>query len=207
MINYYEDLGVPRDATPEAIKRAFRLAAQKYHPDRANGDEAWYKTVQAAYDVLGDPIKRAAYDRGESDFSSLEVRIEREATTNLIKLFASMVNNLDIYQIEAFNFKYEMLTAINQADKQNTQNVHEAKKALKKLRVVKRRLKGGHFMFVSHIDQQRLACINGMKQIKFIRKVSARSKELLADFEYDYFQEQFYQSSFAQSSAQWSNYE
>jgi molecular chaperone DnaJ len=63
--DYYETLGVPRTASPEDIKRAFRRLAMQYHPDRNNqaGAEARFKAINEAYEVLSDPDKRAAYDR------------------------------------------------------------------------------------------------------------------------------------------------
>jgi len=62
--DYYEILGVPRDADEKAIKDAFRQLALKYHPDR-NKDPAAvekFKQIAEAYAVLGDPKKRAEYD-------------------------------------------------------------------------------------------------------------------------------------------------
>ena len=64
--DYYEVLGVDRKATPEQLKKAFRKAALKYHPDRNPDDkeaEAKFKEVAEAYDVLNDPQKRARYDQ------------------------------------------------------------------------------------------------------------------------------------------------
>lgn len=63
--DYYEVLGVPRDATAEDIKKAFRKLARKYHPDisKEKDAEARMKDVNEAYAVLSDPEKRAAYDQ------------------------------------------------------------------------------------------------------------------------------------------------
>ena len=64
--DYYEVLGVPRDADEKQIKDAFRQLALKYHPDRNKepGAEEKFKEIAEAYAVLSDPKKRAAYDSG-----------------------------------------------------------------------------------------------------------------------------------------------
>lgn len=63
--DYYESLGVPRTASADDIKRAFRRLAMQYHPDRNKepGAEEKFKEINEAYEVLSDPEKRAAYDR------------------------------------------------------------------------------------------------------------------------------------------------
>jgi molecular chaperone DnaJ len=62
MKNYYDILGVPKTATDDDIKKAFRKLAHKYHPDKKGGDEAKFKEVSEAYAVLSDKKKRAEYD-------------------------------------------------------------------------------------------------------------------------------------------------
>jgi len=62
----YEVLGVPREASPEEIKAAFRKLAAKHHPDRNAGDDSAqerFKEINAAYQLLSDPKKRAMFDR------------------------------------------------------------------------------------------------------------------------------------------------
>ncbi|MGI8457231.1 MAG: molecular chaperone DnaJ [Propionibacteriaceae bacterium] len=63
--DYYEVLGVPRDASPEQIKKAYRQQARKLHPDVADETDAGdrFKQVAEAYEVLGDEQKRDLYDR------------------------------------------------------------------------------------------------------------------------------------------------
>src|SRR5699024_1943804 len=64
--DYYEVLGVSREASEQEIKKAYKRLAMKYHPDRNKGDkdaENKFKEVKEAYEILSDAQKRAAYDQ------------------------------------------------------------------------------------------------------------------------------------------------
>src|SRR2546430_10872065 len=60
--DYYRILGVDRSADEKTIKSAYRKLARKYHPDVNKGQDARFKEINEAYEVLGDPEKRKRYD-------------------------------------------------------------------------------------------------------------------------------------------------
>src|SRR5260370_29547231 len=68
--DYYEVLGVTRGADADAMQRAYRKLARKYHPDvsKEKNAESKFKELQEAYEVLRDPDKRAAYDQLGRDY-------------------------------------------------------------------------------------------------------------------------------------------
>lgn len=67
--DYYKTLGVAKTATTDEIKRAFKKLAMQYHPDRPGGNEAKFKEVNEAYQVLSDAEKRNRYDQFGADFA------------------------------------------------------------------------------------------------------------------------------------------
>ncbi|MCU0727461.1 MAG: DnaJ domain-containing protein, partial [Planctomycetes bacterium] len=78
--DYYTVLGVKEDAGEAEIKKAYRVLAKRFHPDRNPGDkraEERFKEVQQAYDVLGEPAKRRKYDQlrraGPGGFEGVDV--------------------------------------------------------------------------------------------------------------------------------------
>src|SRR5690242_15502644 len=80
--DYYEVLGVPKEANEKDIKSAYRKLARKWHPD-ANPDnpkdaEEKFKELQEAYAVLSDPEKRAKYDALGSDWESAARQAEQQ---------------------------------------------------------------------------------------------------------------------------------
>lgn len=70
--DYYKVLGVDKGASQDDIKKAFRKKAHEYHPDKANGDEAKFKEINEAYQVLGNAKKRGQYDQFGSSFEQAQ---------------------------------------------------------------------------------------------------------------------------------------
>lgn len=68
--DYYQILGIERGASEADIKKAYRKLAGKYHPDKPTGDEAKFKDLSEAYEVLSDKEKRAMYDQFGSNYQN-----------------------------------------------------------------------------------------------------------------------------------------
>ncbi len=98
--DYYEVLGVDKSADEQAIKKAYRKLAMKYHPDRNPGDseaEEKFKEINEAYEVLSDSTKRQTYDQfghegvngqggfGGQGFGGIEILEIRKQKKNLKK--------------------------------------------------------------------------------------------------------------------------
>ena len=96
--DYYEVLGVGRDATPEAIKKAYRKLAIRFHPDRNPDDksaEEQFKQASEAYGVLGDPEKRSRYDQfGHAGVAGAGQPVNSEIFADFQDLFRGSVFDL-----------------------------------------------------------------------------------------------------------------
>ncbi len=91
-MSLYDTLGITAKAAADEIKKAYRSAAQKLHPDRG-GDEEKFKAVQKAYDVLGDAEKRARYD--ETGETSEGPTLRDKAVQALADLINQVIDALD----------------------------------------------------------------------------------------------------------------
>ena len=112
--DYYEVLGVQKNANADEIKKAYRKAAIKYHPDKNPGDkeaEEKFKEAAEAYDVLSNPDKRARYDQfghagmngaaGGGVNGDLQVLIEEEPDAELVRDGNDLIHNLNITVVTA----------------------------------------------------------------------------------------------------------
>lgn len=91
-MSHYDTLGVPRDASADDIKQAFRRRSSECHPDKG-GDAEAQAAVNRAYETLGDPTRRAEYDT--TGTSSEPGSVQAEARDALITLFRASIDNSD----------------------------------------------------------------------------------------------------------------
>ncbi len=91
--DYYKILGISKEASPDEIKKAFRQLARKYHPDVNHGNkeaEEKFKEINEAFQVLGNPQKKAQYDQyGSSAFSAEDITGFRNFRFNFDELFSN----------------------------------------------------------------------------------------------------------------------
>lgn len=109
--DYYEILGISKNASPEEIKRAYRRLAQKYHPDKSGGDEKKFKEVNEAYQILSDPQKRSQYDQFGTTFEQAQASGDFTGF-NGFRDFSSFADAFDFFsrggrQRENFGFGFE----------------------------------------------------------------------------------------------------
>ena len=76
--DYYADLGVLPSATEAEIKAAYRTLVREHHPDR-QGDPIKFRAVAEAYEVLGDPVKRQAYEAASNNARIVDLKAESSA--------------------------------------------------------------------------------------------------------------------------------
>ncbi len=106
--DYYKILGVPRNATQEEIKKAYRRLALKYHPDRNRGNkeaEEKFKEINEAYAVLSDPEKRRQYDMfGSAEFEKRYSQEDIFRGFNFESIFKDLGIEFDLGRIFKFDF-------------------------------------------------------------------------------------------------------
>ncbi len=119
--DYYEILGVSKNASDDEIKKAYRRLAHKYHPDKAGGEEAKFKEINEAYQVLSDKQKRSHYDQFGTTFEQAQQAggfggfNDFRDFSGLPKLFPMAAEGLAIWAIFFPNFLADVLSALQAA--------------------------------------------------------------------------------------------
>ena len=105
--DYYEILGVSKDASAQAIKSAYRKLARKYHPDvnKAPDAQAKFKDINEAYEVLGDENKRKRYDQlGSSCLKGQNLLLRRGLKGLIFQISAHQMHTQAVFRISFRRF-------------------------------------------------------------------------------------------------------
>ena len=141
-MNLYEELGVSPDATQTEIKQAYRRLANKYHPDKQNGDtkdlERFHR-IQEAYETLADPVARDRYDRtGESSEGAKQFDKNVETMVS-----AGILNLMQIHDFEAKDYITMFLNTLQENEDHVKAQLHRTEKALERLAYLVDNIDGG----------------------------------------------------------------
>jgi len=182
MPTLYELLGVPRDAKPEAIRKAYRAQAAKLHPDKNPAPEAAerFRKLKQAHDILIDPEKRRIYD--ETGDSELSERQPNAIVQGLQKMFLEVLSHegveANIIQLMVGHLKRNQKTIGNTISSLNV--------SLGKLKKAKERVKhtGPRNIFLEALDAQSAVLEQDIKSAQTSLGITEQMLELLKAYEY-----------------------
>lgn len=160
-MNYYELLGVPRDADEKTIMRAYRRLAQKAHPDRPGGDEAKMAALAVAYETLTSSERRARYDQ-TGDTRAHVPPIDQQAHQAIMGLFSQLAQQLG----EHVNIIEALKDQIRKNQGQMRDNIEAGRKLLAALEKRRARLKhkGEGRNFIDDFLAERIAQLREQPQ-------------------------------------------
>jgi hypothetical protein len=179
-MKHYETLGVARTASQAEIKRAWRKLSSQYHPDRDTGDAERMAAVNAAYEILGNPERRARYDQtGDSGPSQQEQTMEQKAERALMEVFAQVIE-LDVDPVQELRHSFE--DAIQEAETA----INKSQTSIKKLekRRAKVTVKKGDNIFVMLIDGKVSSLKSSIERCKEQKEIAGAALKLLSDYQY-----------------------
>lgn len=199
-MNPYETLGVPRDASPDQVKRAYRARAHKAHPDRPGGTDEAFHQVQVAHDILIDPSRRKAYDEHGHTGPAPDQRqmVTMAIATMVVSLVESGVD------LEHTDLKAQMVAGVRQTIEQMhaARRAGEEKIARQEKAMARFRRKGGGDNVLAQLLEGRIRELRGGLAIAEQQLELAR--ELIAVLEeYSYQVEPLNPYANAQQQAAW----
>lgn len=189
---HYDTLGVPENASPEEVKKAYRRKAKKCHPD-VGGDPEEFRQALIAYEVLSDPGRRETYDRTGSDGENLDPEQSRIASY----LHDAFRACLEKFSQEGRDPQYdsildsmkEVLRQTSNMAEQNVRNqkklIASAHKAAKRFRRKDRAKDEGSGLVAEALELQ-LRNLNAvLDRMNKERGYLAKARKALDDYEYD----------------------
>lgn len=193
-INPYDTLGLDKDCTSEQIKKAYKMAAKKHHPDKEGGDNKKFALVKTSYDTLKDKKKRDDYDKyGVIDENQSVGSKEETVANRLRQIFVAVLSRIPLDDLPYTDIIKEMKIEVIKKTAQLESQLQQARtgkdatqKILKKLEKKLKR-KGGKPNFL--LDLLRHSLTESNQQVYQIGKEQDIQQEMLnmvAEFSYDF---------------------
>lgn len=187
-MNFYEILGVSKNATAEELKTAYRAKAMEHHPDKG-GDKDTFAHIAEAYNVLSNPKLRKMYDTtGMYQIKSRKEMIREKAISNVAALLQSLIqkrsNEPGFFFLNLVDVMREFMT--DQILPNISTSIKELKKEIKKLKKIKSRLscRSNFDVLSSLLDQQINSMIENIKNQKSEKLVAEAVLDILKDYDY-----------------------
>lgn len=182
--DFYEILGVSKEATLKEIKKAYRELSKTHHPDKG-GDEEVFKVISKAYAVLSDEDKRALYDSGDPNYDSV-ITTEDKAKDAMLMAFRRVINNgsrgfnpetTDLFKSVKGVFSGDIGRAQSQIEDFNTDLEH--------MNSIRKRIKKGDF-FIRVLDKMIKEAERHLKEAKHQIEINELATKLTDECEYSF---------------------
>lgn len=185
MDDLYKTLNVNKNAGKAEIKRAYKKAASKQHPDKPGGDKAKFQQLQRAYDILSDDAKRGEYD------STGEVTgkksIEEKALNTIVSIFAQIVESMSPKKLRKCDVLSIVKQTVNKELHKSSADIDRLKADVLEIEKTKALMvKDSHHLFANVIDTKIRAIESQINTHEENEKVGHRILEMIKEFEYAY---------------------
>jgi curved DNA-binding protein CbpA len=182
MKDFYEILGIAKDATQEEIKKKYRKLSKEHHPDKG-GDGKLFAEITEAYQVLSDPDKRAAYDRGE--YVSNERNPEELARMRLAALFDSAISGTYFEEAKRRDIITDLKAALKKTKKTAERDVKALRDRIKVLGEISKRLSGKDDLLNQVVDNNKRSVHRAIEGTKAEIEQLKLLIELCDDYKYN----------------------
>lgn len=194
----YTILEVPRTATPQMIRNGYRLACMRHHPDRPHNqtpdyDPEVFLVIQAAYDLLQDPIQRRAYDDNPYPFpndpqdqalmTGKDASLEREARELIASIFTRYIEKMDFRSARNFDIQKNMRRELGEGVTQMKRHKKACRATAMKLNVIRHRLSPTPYLH-EVLRSKRLANLQTWISARWQILIARRSLDILFEVEY-----------------------
>lgn len=179
-MTHYETLGAPSSATQDEIKQAWRREASKAHPDREGGDPERMAAVNRAYEVLGDPQRRARYDETGQDTERKTV--DQQARDMLLQVFSHLLDNEP--GVNLVSAARKVLADNRRGIENNRGKVEDRLRRMAK-QEGKVRVKCGDNLVAMLLAQRKAAAEQQLEQLVEAISIQTKAEEMIEAYESD----------------------